>query len=219
VRLSSSPSPLSAPVSAPVKVPGPGFMAAGNHWTLELAPAAGWAPAWRTPLLALVLVVSAALGLLLLGLLVNRQQQAWLLTELKASGAEGRGARAGGGWGERKGRGRRLACQSRRAQRRRSAAGPACLNPSPPFSPPHTRAQESNGALANEKRRMDVLLERQCAASWGGDGGMLRGGCLDARKGGGTAGATGGGRASGRRRRVRLASCTPVLAGWSRRQG
>ncbi|KAI8468844.1 MAG: hypothetical protein J3K34DRAFT_515195 [Monoraphidium minutum] len=89
LRIPAAGPPLASPVAAAVTVPGGSERdpTPGGRWRLELAPRGGWAPRWRAPLLALVLVVSAALGALLLGRLVNRQQQAWLLKELKESNA------------------------------------------------------------------------------------------------------------------------------------
>lgn len=83
IRMSPSAAPLKDPVSAVIALPANDGSAADDTWTLSLAPAAGWVPAWRAPLLALVVVVSFMLGLLLLGLMVNRQQQIWLLKQLK----------------------------------------------------------------------------------------------------------------------------------------
>ncbi len=47
-----------------------------------MADAHGWVPGWRTPLLALVALISVAMGGLLLGLLINVTQQRQLLSDL-----------------------------------------------------------------------------------------------------------------------------------------
>jgi hypothetical protein len=77
VVISNSDAPLPSPLSARVRLPG------REEWLLQVAPACGWAPAWRGGLLAAGVIISVALGLLLLGLMVNNQQQAWLLRDLK----------------------------------------------------------------------------------------------------------------------------------------
>ena len=46
---------------------------------LEVAPAAGWAPAWRGPCIAAVVVGSVAISLLVLWLLVSKEQHTRLL--------------------------------------------------------------------------------------------------------------------------------------------
>ncbi|KAI8476186.1 MAG: kinase-like domain-containing protein [Monoraphidium minutum] len=94
--IAQTPEPPTDPVEALVHT-------AGSAWTLRVAPAGGWVPPWRRPLLAMVIVTCAVIGLMLTALLVNRHQQAWLVAELRTA----------------------------------------------------------NGALADEKRRMDVLLARQ----------------------------------------------------------
>eukprot|EP00198_Chlamydomonas_reinhardtii_P005097 XP_001694433.1 guanylate cyclase [Chlamydomonas reinhardtii] len=48
-------------------------------WYLEVAPAAGWAPAWRGPCIAAVVVGSVAISLLVLWLLVSKEQHTRLL--------------------------------------------------------------------------------------------------------------------------------------------
>ena len=66
-----------APVMAYVSAP------AISRWSLHLVPVGGWAPPWRDGLLALVAFLSVAFGALLLGLLVNRHEQALLLRDLQ----------------------------------------------------------------------------------------------------------------------------------------
>ena len=46
---------------------------------LEIAPAAGWVPAWRSPCIAVVVVGSVAISLLVLWLLVSKEQHNRLL--------------------------------------------------------------------------------------------------------------------------------------------
>ena len=80
------PPPMS--VSAEVHVP-------HSNWTLVVQPAAGWVPSWRDPMLAMVVIASAAIGLLVAAVLVSRHQQAWLLKEMKVGGGPlGGGVRA-----------------------------------------------------------------------------------------------------------------------------
>ena len=75
-------------VSAEVHVP-------HSNWTLVVQPAAGWVPSWRDPMLAMVVIASAAIGLLVAAVLVSRHQQAWLLKEMKLGGGPlGGGVRA-----------------------------------------------------------------------------------------------------------------------------
>ena len=59
-----------------------------SDWQLYVSPAAGWVPSWLNPLLAMVIITCLALGLMLTGLLVNRQQQKWLLAELRVRSSE-----------------------------------------------------------------------------------------------------------------------------------
>ncbi|KAI8472513.1 MAG: kinase-like domain-containing protein [Monoraphidium minutum] len=94
--VASAPLTSRAPAEAPVSL-------AGAGWSLRVAPARGWAPGWRDPMVATAVVVSGLIGLLVCAILVNRRQMMWLISELKAT----------------------------------------------------------NRALADEKRRMDVLLCRQ----------------------------------------------------------
>ena len=68
---------LTAPVTAEIAAP------AKAHWTLCVVPAGGWTPAWRDGLLALVAALSAVVGVLLLGLLINRERLAQLLQDLQ----------------------------------------------------------------------------------------------------------------------------------------
>lgn len=74
--IAQSPSPPASPVSATVRT-------VNSDWLLQVSPSDGWVPPWRKPLLAMVIVICALLGLMLTGLLVNRHQQAWLVRELR----------------------------------------------------------------------------------------------------------------------------------------
>ena len=76
LTISESSQPPERPVAAAVRT-------LSSDWTLLVAPAAGWVPSWRDPLLAMVIVICVAIGLMLTGLLVNRRQQKWLLAELR----------------------------------------------------------------------------------------------------------------------------------------
>ncbi len=78
ILIAETPDPPSAPVTAFVHT-------INNRWTLQIAPAAGWVPTWRRTMLAMVILVCFVLGLMLTGLLVNRRQQAWLVSELKVT--------------------------------------------------------------------------------------------------------------------------------------
>ncbi|KAI8475398.1 MAG: kinase-like domain-containing protein [Monoraphidium minutum] len=82
VVIAKTTSPLDAPLSARVHAP------TNETWLLQVEPVGGWVPVWRDALLAMVLAISAATGVLLLCLFVNRQQQIWLLSELKSNNKE-----------------------------------------------------------------------------------------------------------------------------------
>lgn len=67
------------PVVAIVEVP-------NNQWTLLVAPSQGWVPSWRSPMLATVIIISVAMGILVMATLVSRHLQLWLLKETKVGG-------------------------------------------------------------------------------------------------------------------------------------
>ncbi|GBF89307.1 hypothetical protein Rsub_02184 [Raphidocelis subcapitata] len=73
---------LRSPAAATIRTP------TNEGWQLHIAPRGGWVPPWRDALLAMVLLISTAAGLLLLAVLVNRHQQAWLLAELRTRNDE-----------------------------------------------------------------------------------------------------------------------------------
>lgn len=83
LALSSSRSRPQAPVVVPV--PTPAAYEADDSWELMLAPAAGWTPAWRAPMLAVVVVGAAALGALSGVLLRNRRRLLRVVKRLKAA--------------------------------------------------------------------------------------------------------------------------------------
>ena len=96
--VSANGAPPRPPASVVAAVPVP-----FSKWELRLSPADGWAPSWRDPVLAAVVVAASLIGLLVGAVLVGRFQARRLLRETRAA----------------------------------------------------------NGALAEEKRRMDALLARQ----------------------------------------------------------
>lgn len=67
---------LRSPVGADIAAP-------HNRWRVEIAPRAGWVPAWHAPMLAVVVVVSSLIGLLVCAILVSRRRLIWVISELK----------------------------------------------------------------------------------------------------------------------------------------
>lgn len=82
IVIAQTPEPLRDPISARIQSP------TNEEWLLQVEPQAGWVSGWRNALLAMVNAISLAMGALLLCLAVNRQQQAWLLSELRTNNKE-----------------------------------------------------------------------------------------------------------------------------------
>jgi len=70
-------------------IPLPSNLNPDLSWRLLVAPAAGWVPAWRAPMLAVVVVVGCLFGLLAFAILVNRRRLIWAVDELKVRGLLG----------------------------------------------------------------------------------------------------------------------------------
>lgn len=129
-----------------------------TYWRLYVAPASGWVPWWRTPMIVVVTLLSLALGLLAFGIWVNRLRLVAALAELQV------GARR-----EAVDMPSPLVCACTQA----GACALTALTPCGPGSCsgvlisalalPTQRhpLQKTNKALADEKERMDVLLARQ----------------------------------------------------------
>ncbi|GFH10258.1 uncharacterized protein HaLaN_05539 [Haematococcus lacustris] len=67
------------PPKHPVKVP---LQVSNNNWTVYLAPAEGWAPAWEAGMIALVVLGSVVLAILIAIIMAFWAQQAALLTDV-----------------------------------------------------------------------------------------------------------------------------------------
>jgi hypothetical protein len=126
---------VSAAVAVPVRDP-------ALRWRLELAPADGWCPGWRWPMVAVVVLASALFGLLSSVVLASRRRLIRLVGRLQVRAGRGRGPR-----------GRAVGGQARQRARLTDPAPSALSCP--------TRRQKTNTELAQEKERMDVLLARQ----------------------------------------------------------
>jgi hypothetical protein len=70
-----------APVTS--VIPLPAGLNPDLAWRLLVAPAKGWVPGWRGPMLAVVVVGSCLVGLLAFAILVNRRRLIWAVDELQ----------------------------------------------------------------------------------------------------------------------------------------
>ena len=74
-----SDTPPADPVSSVALVP-------NGEWYLLVSNGMGWVPSWRDPMLAVVVLISALIGLLVGAVQVSRQMQKWLIKEMKVRG-------------------------------------------------------------------------------------------------------------------------------------
>lgn len=82
VLVASTPGDMPAsPVTA--YIPLPGGLNPDLEWQLLVAPERGWVPAWRDPMVGVVVVVSLLIGLLVFAIKVNRRRLVWAVGELK----------------------------------------------------------------------------------------------------------------------------------------